>query len=727
MNTDAQWDNFWYGIGTAWPDAGAEGLWRACWQGGLLLLGIWVFCRLFPRLSVGARHWLWWLACLKLIFALVWSAPVQLVVLPAPLPPNTAITDRPRVSSAANSSANPTAPDVVSSRVKRSGVASESENVSAAKRQESPASVPGVRPSFSLSAVVSDAVWRPLPLLTLCWAGWLAGIGVRLIAATRQVMRLRRAISSACDREPTQLEADVVALSMHMGLRRPPRVRLCEAIEAPLIFGLFRPCIVLPAAFQTLFSPTEQHMVIAHELAHLRRRDLWLALVPMLARTLFFFLPFVGRACREWTLAREALCDAEALSVTGSSPTAYKVMLLKAALGVKQGRTFVSLGITSGYQTLSRRLTLLERLRNGAAYRGGRSVSLALAVFSVLFLIPWQLAAPRPLPPTYRDVRQTVEAKIRAKIMQAHPTARYRITNLSLMYPGLRSVIGINTAGEIIGYGSMSSPTRSSLSLSSGKNYVWLLDGKGGWQNLGEARTREGLPDLGAWDREFLPQPCQNTAGEWIGWHKILHSSRSYDLDGHPYTLREWTANVGRYRNGRHIGWESLLPKASKIFPRTWNRKGEVLGEAQVRERNGLAFYPVLYDGKTLHMLSTLKDQPYPGGVYGLNTQGEVVGSTCQNSLRVNSRGAFISPNGREERALLFREEKATDLNLLIPRDSGWVLKLAVAINDAGHIVGYGRSDAMPLLRGIRLPRMSSTSGDENADTLDIFLLTPAH
>ena len=73
-------------------------------------------------------------------------------------------------------------------------------------------------------------------------------------------------------------------------------------------------------------------MALAHELAHLRRGDLWLGWVPALAEALLFFHPLVRRAAREYALAREEACDAEALRLTGAEPGDYGQLLL--AFGV---------------------------------------------------------------------------------------------------------------------------------------------------------------------------------------------------------------------------------------------------------------------------------------------------------------------------------------------------------------------------------------------------------
>src|ERR1044071_2657462 len=56
---------------------------RATLHGAVAIAAVWLVCRLFPRLPAALRCGLWWLACLKLLVALVWVEPISLAVLPA--------------------------------------------------------------------------------------------------------------------------------------------------------------------------------------------------------------------------------------------------------------------------------------------------------------------------------------------------------------------------------------------------------------------------------------------------------------------------------------------------------------------------------------------------------------------------------------------------------------------------------------------------------------------
>jgi hypothetical protein len=65
----------------------ASAMARACWQGGIALALAWAVCRAWPVLPPRARCWLWRLAYLKLLVALLWATPVDLPLLPAPPAP----------------------------------------------------------------------------------------------------------------------------------------------------------------------------------------------------------------------------------------------------------------------------------------------------------------------------------------------------------------------------------------------------------------------------------------------------------------------------------------------------------------------------------------------------------------------------------------------------------------------------------------------------------------
>ena len=82
-------------------------------------------------------------------------------------------------------------------------------------------------------------------------------------------------------------------------------VRVGQAVAA----GFIRPIVLIPAAWLTELTPEMLEAVIAHELAHIRRWDLWVNLVQRVVETLLFYHPAVWWLSRRIRLEREMCCD----------------------------------------------------------------------------------------------------------------------------------------------------------------------------------------------------------------------------------------------------------------------------------------------------------------------------------------------------------------------------------------------------------------------------------
>lgn len=113
------------------------------------------------------------------------------------------------------------------------------------------------------------------------------------------------------------LQAVADRLSERLGTARG-RVLLC-VYDRPLAltWGLWRPAVLLSTWMVQHLDRRELEAVLAHELAHVARRDslvIWLATV---LRDAFFYLPTSWAAYRQLQREKETACDDLAVSVTG--------------------------------------------------------------------------------------------------------------------------------------------------------------------------------------------------------------------------------------------------------------------------------------------------------------------------------------------------------------------------------------------------------------------------
>ncbi|MFP2903267.1 M56 family metallopeptidase, partial [Corallococcus sp. 4LFB] len=239
----------------------------------------------------------------------------------------------------------------------------------------------------------------------LAWALlvlWGAGVVWKVrghVRAYRQVRGMRERARPF--RHPV-LEEEAEFLANEAGLRRPPTLLVSDEVVSPLAAGLVSPVIVLPAKAVRDLPEDALRMALAHEVAHLRRGDLWLGWVPALAETVLFFHPLARQAAREYALAREEACDAEALRLTGAEPADYGELLIAFGITRPPGSA-AALGASAHLHALHRRLRMLEhvdvvptqprRWLKGALFALGAVV---LMPFQVVAKAPAENAAPKP-------------------------------------------------------------------------------------------------------------------------------------------------------------------------------------------------------------------------------------------------------------------------------------------------------------------------------------------
>jgi hypothetical protein len=81
--------------------------------------------------------------------------------------------------------------------------------------------------------------------------------------------------------------------------------------------GLFRPLVLVPASWIVEMPPDVLEAVIAHELAHLARRDVWINFLQRLVETLLFYHPAVWWLSAQLRQERELCADELAIELTG--------------------------------------------------------------------------------------------------------------------------------------------------------------------------------------------------------------------------------------------------------------------------------------------------------------------------------------------------------------------------------------------------------------------------
>ena len=105
---------------------------------------------------------------------------------------------------------------------------------------------------------------------------------------------------------------------MQMRIRTLVGVVVTDKVQTPALFGFLRPRILLPQGLIETLGLDELHYVFLHELAHLKRRDIYLAWLVCLLQVLHWFNPLIWLAFRRMRADQEMAADALALSAAGT-------------------------------------------------------------------------------------------------------------------------------------------------------------------------------------------------------------------------------------------------------------------------------------------------------------------------------------------------------------------------------------------------------------------------
>lgn len=121
---------------------------------------------------------------------------------------------------------------------------------------------------------------------------WMIGAMLLLWRFRRGWSLLLRRLDKAVIASPdTRQMVAAVANSMQCG--QAIECRQSDMVEAPVVAGGWRPMIVVPADFDAAFPEEERRMLLAHEIAHLIRRDPWWNALQCLIETFLFWHPAV--------------------------------------------------------------------------------------------------------------------------------------------------------------------------------------------------------------------------------------------------------------------------------------------------------------------------------------------------------------------------------------------------------------------------------------------------
>ncbi|HYE94897.1 MAG TPA: M56 family metallopeptidase [Rubricoccaceae bacterium] len=278
-----------------------------------------------------------------------------------------------------------------------------------------PAEVPGPA-AFVASATATETIAPSGPSLVLL--GWALGAlavmlrwGAAGVGAAWLTVRARPASVPLVD-----LGA---RLAREVGLRQPVTVAVSDRVRTPMTWGVRRPVVLLPTEAET-WTEERLAVVLAHELAHVRRADCLTQWIAQVACAVHWFNPLVWLAYRRFLLERERAADDAVLGL-GMRPSAYAAHLLHLARASRRrgqaGLVMVQMAHRS--QLEARLRAILGTGTRRSAF--SRSALASAAVLALSVAVPVVAVHPvaRQAAPSLAEVVPQLPVAARAEIVSA--------------------------------------------------------------------------------------------------------------------------------------------------------------------------------------------------------------------------------------------------------------------------------------------------------------------
>jgi beta-lactamase regulating signal transducer with metallopeptidase domain len=245
---------------------------------------------------------------------------------------------------------------------------------------------------------------------------WALGSFFCLVAITFRIARFVRALRFS-ELAPPALQRRAEALAHRMALPAAPRVEFVRGGICPLLWaGFGRARLLVPIELWNRLDDGQQASLLAHELAHLTRRDHWVRVLEVLATVAYWWCPLTWWARARLREAEEQCCDAwvvwalpgRARDYAGALLETVEFVVAHAARG--RGGSGPSTAVpmlASGmgqFHQLARRLTMIksERIPRKLSWLGRAAVCALAAAW--LPLAPTRAQAPAPVEPAVAPV-----------------------------------------------------------------------------------------------------------------------------------------------------------------------------------------------------------------------------------------------------------------------------------------------------------------------------------
>lgn len=240
----------------------------------------------------------------------------------------------------------------------------------------------GVAESNTLTQQQLNAgILQSLPaILTICWLMGVLLLSLRLLIGLNQARKIKNQ-----DRQPVTEHWQIILkdLSQRLNIVKPVALFQSIRVEVPTVIGWLTPIILLPPSALVGLTPGQLELILAHELAHIRRHDYFVNLLQTVIETLLFYHPGVWWVSHQIRLEREQACDDLVLEICGH-PLVYARALTKLE---RLRQTNPKLAMTANGGSLMKRINRIVKISNSNPHSSGVSTTFLAAGTTTIMAI----------------------------------------------------------------------------------------------------------------------------------------------------------------------------------------------------------------------------------------------------------------------------------------------------------------------------------------------------
>jgi len=221
---------------------------------------------------------------------------------------------------------------------------------------------------------------------------WLFGILLFSLQLARRIKKLRRWHKEQVNKKdiPDWYHRQLVDTAEKLKLESLPAIVFSKQAAAPAVYGLFRPVLLLPEDYFNSLSREEAGHVLLHELAHLKRGDLWVHGLCLLLQIIYWFNPLLIWVRKQMKHVREICCDLTVANRLKEETMKYHQTLLNTAKRLLTESVEPGMGLLGIFEEPFRVVTRLKWLKKEKRTRRRIlfPVTGAVCLLMLLFILP---------------------------------------------------------------------------------------------------------------------------------------------------------------------------------------------------------------------------------------------------------------------------------------------------------------------------------------------------